>query len=525
MKEIALQNLQDIPAGSKMLYHPAGEVLLHEGEELDQDILEMMEQAGLSRVILPDAGESPSLIQYELSFSKIATAELFDGLVIQSPIYDFQDRLLLDAGTPITAAFREGLERVGIKELLIRRLIPEEQLAAAQALRNAIARHLRRPMVKANMDVNESRQVFSAVHLPKAFPEDFSSQKLLNKINRLSEVTYHPVGKPYADLVRDTRINRATTAEKNDLSSLCNESLDLCVEIFAWFAKAATIPGLGDPPIMQINQVVSSVMAGVIQNQDIMALCTINAERPEYLPVHSLAVAVVACQVGVRLKLGIPQIKALVYGALLADVGLARVPKVIRMKKSKLDDFERARIKSHPSAGLDLLASIKDLPPEVPWIVFQSHERSNGMGYPSGKKGNLIHPLAKIVGMSDVFVAMCSPRPHRPAHLPYKAVETLLQMAQSGEFEPALVKTFLSAQALFPVGSLVQFDDGRIAQVVSVNPELPARPVVVLVCDTGGKIIRNPGERINLADHPELNVMRPLPNPARTRIQDQLSCF
>lgn len=525
VKEIAIDTLRENPVENMMLYHPAGHVLLHENEPLDNDILEILEQAGLGHVILPDPGESPSLIQYELSFARISTKELFDGLVLQSPIYDMHDRLLLEAGTPITSMFRETIERMGVQELLIRKLIPEDQIAAAEALRNAIARHLRKPKFKEAMNVQESCSVFSAIKLPKAAPDDFSAQKFQNRINRLSEVAYEASGKPFVDMVRDTRVKRATAEEKNEISNLCSDCLDLCCEIFTWFARSTTNPGLGDPPIMQINQVVANVMAGVIQNQDIMALCTINAERSEYLPVHSLAVSVVACQVGMRMKLGVTQIKALVYGALLADVGLARVPKVIRMKRSRLDDFERARIKSHPSAGLDMLVPIKDLPAEVPWIVFQSHERCNGTGYPSGKRGNLIHPLAKIVGMSDIFVAMCSPRPHRPAQLPYKAVETLLQMAQTGEFEPPIVKIFLSAQSLFPVGSLIQLEDGRIAQVVSADPDSHSRPVVVPVCDSSGKILRNPGERIQLAAHPELVVARPLPNPARSRIQDQLNCF
>lgn len=525
MREIALDMLRESPVQGVMLYHPAGHVLLHENEELDSDIFDILEQAGVGHVILPDPGESPSLIQYELSFARISTTELWDGLVLQSPIYDMHDRLLLEAGAPITPLFRESLERLGVQEILIRKLIPEDQFVAAQALRSAIARHLSRPKMKPEMDIQESRSVFSAIRLPRANPEDFSPQKFQARINRMSEVSFAASGKPFADLVRDTRKERASHEEKSELSDLSTESLDLCCEIFAWFARSATTPSLGDPPILQINQVVSSVMAGVIRNQDIMALCTINAERSEYLPVHSLAVAVVACQVGLRMQLGVQQVKSLVCGALLADVGLARVPKVIRMKRSKLDEFERARIKSHPSAGLDMLAPVKELPPEVPWIVFQSHERSNGTGYPCGKRGNLIHPLAKVVGMSDIFVAMCSPRPHRPAHLPYRAVETLLQMAQTGEFEPNMVKIFLSAQSLFPVGSLVQLEDGRIAQVVSVNPDAHARPVVVPVCDPSGKVIRNPGERVSLAEHTDLVVARPLPNPARTRIQDQLNCF
>jgi HD-GYP domain-containing protein (c-di-GMP phosphodiesterase class II) len=157
-----------------------------------------------------------------------------------------------------------------------------------------------------------------------------------------------------------------------------------------------------------------------------------------------------------NMHLGVPQIKSLLYGAILADVGMVRIPKIIIVKRTALDESERAQIKRHPSIGLEMIAHLRELPEEVPWIVYQSHERCDGSGYPGGKKSPQIHMLAKIVGLADVYVAMCTTRPHRPAFLPYKAMEALLQMAARQEFDIDIVKMFLAAQSLFPVGSHVQ---------------------------------------------------------------------
>ena len=204
---------------------------------------------------------------------------------------------------------------------------------------------------------------------------------------------------------------------------------------------------------------------------------------------------------------------------------MLRVPKLIRHKRGVLEDYERALIKSHPSVGLDMLAQIKNLPAEVPWIVFQSHERSNGSGYPCGKHGHVIHTLAKLVAISDIYVAMCAERPHRKPHPPYRAMETLLQMAGRKEFDSNLIKVFLEAQSLFPVGSLVQLEDGQVAQVVSSNPDAYTRPIVVPITDTNGHLLEDPHLRINLADHPEVLIARPLPNPPREKIKERLQCF
>ncbi|MBC8114320.1 MAG: hypothetical protein H7062_08085, partial [Candidatus Saccharimonas sp.] len=71
------------------------------------------------------------------------------------------------------------------------------------------------------------------------------------------------------------------------------------------------------------------------------------------------------------------------------------------------------------------------------------------------------------------------PRPYRPPHDPYRAVEELLFAAHRGRFDPAAVRILLRVVSLFPVGSCVWLSDGRVARVQRGNRHSVDRPVVV----------------------------------------------
>jgi len=79
-----------------------------------------------------------------------------------------------------------------------------------------------------------------------------------------------------------------------------------------------------------------------------------------------------------------------------------------------LTETELALMRAHVDEGCQLLADI-DFGAPVADIIYQSHERYDGSGYPRGLKGEEIMLEARILGIADTVEAMCSPRPYRPA--------------------------------------------------------------------------------------------------------------
>ena len=139
------------------------------------------------------------------------------------------------------------------------------------------------------------------------------------------------------------------------------------------------------------------------------------------------------------------------------------------------------------------------------------HERMNGSGYPRQRRGEQIHPLARIAAVADVYVALVSPRAYRPAMLPYSAMEHLVRGSRSGLFDRAVVRAFLETVSMFPIGSYVELSDGRTGRVVRANPDKYTAPVVQVETDNESDV----PDIIDLSQEQDLSIVRPLPNPAK----------
>lgn len=114
--------------------------------------------------------------------------------------------------------------------------------------------------------------------------------------------------------------------------------------------------------------------------------------------------------------------------ALLHDIGNIAVPTSILSKPAPLTETELALMRTHVEEGCQLLADI-DLGAPIADIVYQSHERFDGSGYPRGLKGEEIMIEARILAIADTVEAMCSPRPYRPAAGMDAAIEEINRSA------------------------------------------------------------------------------------------------
>ncbi|MNN39831.1 Cyclic di-GMP phosphodiesterase response regulator RpfG [compost metagenome] len=81
-------------------------------------------------------------------------------------------------------------------------------------------------------------------------------------------------------------------------------------------------------------------------------------------------------------------------------------------------------MKQHTVLGYDLLAN-SDVDPRIALVALQHHEREDGSGYPHGIKGDQIDRLSKIVGLADIYMAMTSERPHRPAYSFFEVINEI----------------------------------------------------------------------------------------------------
>lgn len=158
---------------------------------------------------------------------------------------------------------------------------------------------------------------------------------------------------------------------------------------------------------------------------------------------HMVRMSHYAHIIGQELGLGVHESTLLLHSAPLHDVGKVGIPDTILLKLGKLDPEEWAIMKRHATIGEKILANSHS-----PWleasrvIALTHHERWDGKGYPQGLPGDQIPLFGRITAVADVFDALTSVRPYKPAWPVTRAVATI-QEGSGTQFEPNIVAAFL----------------------------------------------------------------------------------
>jgi putative nucleotidyltransferase with HDIG domain len=186
---------------------------------------------------------------------------------------------------------------------------------------------------------------------------------------------------------------------------------------------------------------------------NLTALSAAIEARDPYAKGHSSRVTVFAQAMARALRFDKDRISVLRLGALLHDVGKLVVPSRVLLKRGPLTDEELGLMRRHPAAGARMLRSL-GAPETILPLVLHHHERWDGAGYPTGRRGDDIPLEARVLCIADSFDAMTSTRPYRASWSPEEALEELARCAGT-QFDPDLVGAFASAWAEAGLGVLV----------------------------------------------------------------------
>ncbi|WP_429107567.1 HD-GYP domain-containing protein [Aeromonas media] len=202
--------------------------------------------------------------------------------------------------------------------------------------------------------------------------------------------------------------------------------------------------------------------------------------KDAYLMEHSMNVAILLANFGRYLELERSVLKELTLGGLLHDVGKIMTPDEVLNKPGKLTDEEFGVMRQHVVHSYDILSNTAGITPTMLEVAANHHERLDGTGYPQRLKGDQLSLYTRMSGIVDVYDAVTADRVYKQGMQPTQAFRILLKGINQ-HFDAELVTKFIKCMGVYPVGTLVQLSNQRLAVVMQRNEQQPLKPLVKVI--------------------------------------------
>jgi HD-GYP domain-containing protein (c-di-GMP phosphodiesterase class II) len=235
----------------------------------------------------------------------------------------------------------------------------------------------------------------------------------------------------------------------------------------------------------KVEPVVEKITESILRNSGALLSLTRVKNKDNYTFVHSVSVCALLVAFGRALGMRRDDIQQLGIGGMLHDIGKTMVADEILNKPGRYTDEEFAVMKAHAAESRRILSETPGISRRAIGIAGEHHERYDGSGYPDGLKGDAISPMGQMAAICDVYDAITSDRVYHKGLAPTEGLRKIFEWSKF-HFNPDLVQAFLRTIGIYPVGSLVMLESGRIAVVLEQHEGNLLNPTVRVIFHSRG---------------------------------------
>lgn len=214
-----------------------------------------------------------------------------------------------------------------------------------------------------------------------------------------------------------------------------------------------------------VQPVVQNITESILRNPGALVGLLRIKNKDDYTFLHSVSVCTLLVAFCRSRNMPADVIHQAGLGGLLHDTGKALVPDHILNKPGPLTDEEFAIIKKHPEDGYNILLQTPEIGPIPLDITLHHHERRDGSGYPSKQGNDEISELAQMAAIVDVYDAITADRCYHKGMSAAAALRKIYEWSKF-HFNPTYAQEFMRCVGIYPVGTMVLLESGRLGVVI-----------------------------------------------------------
>ena len=290
------------------------------------------------------------------------------------------------------------------------------------------------------------------------------------------------------------QIKTSFSAEAKRAAKICAKGKEAVVSMFQEARMGNTIDAEAAAPLVE------EISNSVLRNPGALISLARLKTADDYTYMHSVAVCALMIALARKLDLNEQQTRNAGLAGLLHDLGKAMIPLEILNKPGKLTDEEFTLVKTHPAEGYKLLLGGNGISEITKDVCLHHHEKIDGSGYPNGLNGETMSLYAKMGAVCDVYDAVTSNRPYKAGWCPAEAIKRMAEW--KGHFDPTVFQAFVKILGIYPIGSLLRLESGKLGVVVEQGEQSLLKPRIRVFFSTKSQAYLPP-ETIDLTRSPE----------------------